>query len=116
MVPDRASNITPVTECEDAFCSRSHKSVAYDRTELARLQAYLVYADFLHAVSVLFGPKFLWQYEAYMERLYDAYGADRKITVRRVRVSIFLHYFCAHAGLILRCWVYDVTGCDEPST
>jgi hypothetical protein len=81
------------TECEDAFCSHSHKSVAYDRTELARLQAFLVYADFLHAVSVLFGPKFLWQYEAYMERLYDAYGADRKITVRRVRVSTSLATF-----------------------
>lgn len=52
--------------------------------ELARLQAYLVYSDVVHAVTTLFGARFLWRYEAYLEALYQAYGADRKIAVRHV--------------------------------
>lgn len=72
-------------ECEDAFCPHSHQAVAYDRAELARLGAYIVYADFMHFVSVIFDPKFLWQYEAYIQALYEAYGVDRVITVRHVR-------------------------------
>jgi hypothetical protein len=43
-----------------------------------------VYTDFLHFVSVTFDPKFLWQYEAYIKALYEAFGADKVITVRHV--------------------------------
>jgi hypothetical protein len=71
-------------ECEDPFCTHSHKPLAYDRTELARLGAYIVYTDFLHFVSVTFDPKFLWQYEAYIRALYEAFGADKVISVRHV--------------------------------
>lgn len=72
------------TECEDPFCTQSHKPLAYDRTVLARLGAYIVYTDFLHFVSVTFDPKFLWQYEAYIKALYDAFGTDNEISVRHV--------------------------------
>lgn len=75
-----------VTECEDPFCPQSHEPVAYDRVELARQGAYIGFNDFLHFISVIFEPKFLWHYEEYIAALFEAYGADQMVAVRHVSV------------------------------
>lgn len=52
----------------------------------------MVYTDFIHAVSIIFDPKFLWKYELYIEGLYEAYGAHQAVMVRKVLLffSLFL--------------------------
>lgn len=85
------------TECEDNFCKASHRPISYDRSELSRQGAYIIYTDFLHFVSVIFDPKFLWRYELYIEALYYAYGADKTIIVRHVRhMSILIFAVVVH--------------------
>lgn len=81
-------------ECEDNFCKASHRSIAYNRADLARTGAYIVYTDFLHFVSVVFDPRFLWKFELYIEALYHAYGADKTIVARHVRRTFAHCEYC----------------------
>jgi len=73
------------TECTDPFCKASHNPIVYERGDIARQGAFLVYTDFIHAVSIIFDPKFLWKYELYVQGLYQAYGADQAVMLRKVR-------------------------------
>ena len=76
------------SECDNAFCPNSHLPLCYDRAELAPQAGYIVYADFIHALSVVFGPKFIWKYELYIEKLYEAYGTDQQVVSRHVSYSL----------------------------
>ena len=76
-------------ECENPFCPLSHKPLTYRRSELSRLGAYITHSDFLHVVSAAFDPRFLWQYEIYIQALFEAYGADRQVVVRHVSAVLY---------------------------
>lgn len=88
------------TECDNAFCPDSHQPLCYDRAELAQQAGYIVYADFIHALSVVFGPKFLWKYELYIEKLYEAFGVNQQVVIRHVRTSVHT----VNIGNIVRLW------------
>ena len=78
------------SECDNAFCPNSHLPLCYDRAELAPQAGYIVYADFIHALSVVFGPKFIWKYELYIEKLYEAYGTDQQVVSRHVSYVVLI--------------------------
>ena len=75
-------------ECEDNFCPMSHERIVYDRAELALLGAYIVYTDFMHFVSVIFNPKFLWQYELYITALFEGFSREIVIITRHVSILV----------------------------
>lgn len=66
-----------------AYCTMSHAAVVYDRAELQLTGAYLLYDDFLFLVSDLFGPKFLYTFEAYLPELFRAYSHSEKVLYAR---------------------------------
>jgi len=80
----------------------------YERGDIARQGAFLVYTDFIHAVTIIFDPKFLWKYELYIQGLYQAYGADQAVMLRKVR---FKEKCCSFPFLSVLLLCFDYSGC-----
>lgn len=64
----------PLGQCPD-----SHDDVVYDRTDLQQTSAYLIYDDFMFMVSDLFGATFIYQFEVYLQALFQAYSKPQLI-------------------------------------
>eukprot|EP01039_Chlorochromonas_danica_P002549 gene2549-2790_t len=64
-------------------CNLSHRSVAYDRTDLQLSQAYLLKEDVDAIVNQLYGPHFFYKYDVYLQELFLAYASDHLVNMKK---------------------------------
>jgi hypothetical protein len=79
-------------KCQNLRCSFSHGMICYLRSDLQRTHAYLEISDFIYFLSIIFGSKFIWKYEAYIEELFYAYSKDLKVIHLNVSFKIVNNY------------------------
>lgn len=76
--------------CVVKNCPDSHLDIDYDRFDIHITDAYLVFDTFMYFVSEIYGPKFIWKYELFIEALFQAYGKEDLVTFRKVRLVMNL--------------------------
>lgn len=69
-------------QCGDPHCRNSHAPILYSREDLASIGAYITHDDFMFFISKVFGPKFVWRNEVYINVLFDAFGVERLVAGR----------------------------------
>ena len=67
-------------------CTDSHLDIDYDRYDIHVTGAYLVYDTFMYFVSEIYGPKFIWKYELFIQALFQAYSHEEMIILRKVTI------------------------------
>jgi hypothetical protein len=72
--------------CTDgAHCARSHGKLRFDAESFMKSHLLVERKSFSLAVAQIWGPKFLWQYELYIEELFNAYSHELWLDYRTVR-------------------------------
>ena len=69
-------------------CTDSHLDIEYDRYDIHVTGAYLVYDTFMYFVSEIYGPKFIWKLELFIQELFNAYAVEELITLRKVSIYV----------------------------
>lgn len=64
-------------------CSQSHRMIYYDRMDLQLSKAYLCYDDLMAFISDIFGPKFIWKHEIFIQELFKAYSQEEDLLIRK---------------------------------
>ena len=71
-------------QCPDNYCAKSHQELSYDRRDISALHAFITYDDLVYLISYIFGPKFYWKYGGYFHAMFNAFGVDYDLIVRKV--------------------------------
>ena len=82
-------------QCFDTTCALNHSSLAFSRSDLAAMGAFLEQKDFSYFVGVVFESAFVWKFEKYIDALFAAYSQPRKIALAKV-IFFPIQYFAGH--------------------
>ena len=78
--------------CEGRGCMFSHQATVTKPAEIVAQESYLEHMSFLVAANQVFGTKFVWKVEKFLEVLFERYSTVVPLIHRVVKFIVLLFY------------------------